>query len=1086
MLYGVSGHLLSGAFLERLVADLPPGDPDRQLQRHLAAWRQRSRGLGPSSSLRAMLNAGAGPLLAVFGFRPGIAITPHERSLAATVLGGARPVALLVARWGEPLDPLWREAVIEAIARLAPCCLIYNGTHLRVIDGERLFTRRYSEFDLERTLDDPRSSSALRLVLQHSLPDIVSRSDRYASRVCRALKDGVRTASTEVLRALLGPRPAGHRLEAAFEQALTVVYRIVFLLFAEARALVPTWHPIYRDSYSIAALLDAAQGTRETTGLWDALRAIARLAHAGCLAGDLRVTPFNGRLFAPARTPLAERRHIDEGCARRALLALGTQAAAGGQGRERIAYRDLGVEQIGAVYETLLDYRPVVDRASTPSARRVELQPGSGVRKATGTFYTPQPIAEYIVRRTLGPLVRDADPPRILELRVLDPAMGSGAFLVAACRYLAAAYEAALVRAGACHASDIDEPERMLIRRTIAERCLYGVDVNPMAVQLARLSIWLTTLAGDRPLSFLDHRLHAGDSLVGAWLGLLGRKPAGRGRRRRASADQPSLFEEVYARHALREVLPARFSLESGPSDTVERIREKERILASMNSRGSALERWRRLANVWCAAWLAGDRVPPDAFRALSDAVLGRGGPLPPHAASGYLQDAEEIASRQRFFHWELECPEVFFDANGARLLRGGFDAVLGNPPWDMIRADRPPDDAAGEIGPGRLLRFARDSGLYSARSEGHANCYQLFTERAIVLARPGGRIGLVLPSGLLVDHGSASLRRLLLGTCDVDALVGFENRRGVFQIHRGLRFVLVTATAGNPTESIACRFAVEDPDELETVGEEPARTQTWFPVRIRPALLQRISGPDLAVPWIRTPTDLAIVERAATLFPPLGSGQGWSARFGRELNVTEDRRLLRAASGGLQVVEGRQISPFAVDLRGSRWTVRARDARERLNDGRYERPRLAYRDVAGAANRLTLVAAVLPAGCVSVHTVFCLRSPFRLADHHLLCGLFNSFVLNYLVRLRVSTHVTTAIVEALPVPTRDQAPHAMRRIAALARARARRPDPAADAALQAQVAALYQLSAAEFAHVLDTFPLIPKTARDAALNALG
>ena len=230
----------------------------------------------------------------------------------------------------------------------------------------------------------------------------------------------------------------------------------MFLLFAEARALVPVWHPVYRDSYSLDALARGRRTARTArSGLWDALRAIARLAHAGCRAGDLQVTPFNGRLFAPARTPLAERRNLDDEAARRAMLALSTRPSADRAGRERIAYRDLGVEQLGAVYETLLDYKPARRRRAARRRRgrpRVELRAGSGSRKATGTFYTPQPIAEYVVRRTLGPLVRDAEPDRILQLRVVDPSMGSGAFLVAACRYLAAAYEAALVRTGGCHA----------------------------------------------------------------------------------------------------------------------------------------------------------------------------------------------------------------------------------------------------------------------------------------------------------------------------------------------------------------------------------------------------------------------------------------------------------------------------------------------------------------------------------------------------------------------------------------------------------------------------------------------------------
>src|SRR5207247_10601814 len=125
----------------------------------------------------------------------------------------------------------------------------------------------------------------------------------------------------------------------------------------------------------------APGGSPRADGLWDALRAMARLAHAGCRAGDLRVTAFNGRLFAPGRTPLADRRNLDDGAARRAVVALSTRPSADRAGRERIAYRDLGVEQLGAVYETLLDYQPRIDSGT------VALEAGSGLRKETGTFY---------------------------------------------------------------------------------------------------------------------------------------------------------------------------------------------------------------------------------------------------------------------------------------------------------------------------------------------------------------------------------------------------------------------------------------------------------------------------------------------------------------------------------------------------------------------------------------------------------------------------------------------------------------------------------------------------------------------------
>ena len=192
--------------------------------------------------------------------------------------------------------------------------------------------------------------------------------------------------------------------------------------------------------------------------------------------------------------------------------------------RTRIDYRDLGVEQLGAVYESVLDYEP----AYADSRRnQILLRRGGDARKSTGSFYTPQTLTDYVVRRTLHPLVDGAPADRILQLRVVDPAMGSAAFLVSACRYLARAYERALVREGLTDEADIDDADRALFRRLVAQRCLFGVDLNPTAVQLARLSLWLATLSANKPLTFLDHHLVCGNSLIGASPIDMARQPPG-------------------------------------------------------------------------------------------------------------------------------------------------------------------------------------------------------------------------------------------------------------------------------------------------------------------------------------------------------------------------------------------------------------------------------------------------------------------------------------------------------------------------------------------------------------------------------
>jgi hypothetical protein len=644
--------------------------------------------------------------------------------------------------------------------------------------------------------------------------------------------------------------------------------------------------------------------------------------------------------------------------------------------------------------------------------------------------------------------------------------MGSGAFLVAACRYLADAYEGAAIAAGDWAPHEVGESERALFRRRVAERCVYGVDLNPMAVQLARLSLWLATLAGDRPLSFLDHRLMTGDSLIGVWLARLARPPA-RHRFDRPSTG-PTLFEGEAIVGALREALPVRFSLESTPNDTLAQVRAKERAYAAAAGRDAALGRWKQVADVWCASWFSRG-VPAAAFGAIADALLHDSGPLPRRTVEACVTAAADASRRHGFFHWELECPEVFFHDTGARLANPGFDAVIGNPPWNIVHADAQ-----------SLLRFARDAGVYQAHGDGHANRYQLFVERALALTRSGGRIGLVLPWGFAADHGSAALRRLVMTRADVDAIVAIENTRGIFPIHRRVRFALVSATAGAPTRETACTFGVEDPAILESIDDATASGPR--PVRLSPSTIERLSGPAMAVPYVRTAADLAIAERAASLFRPLGDPSGWGAAFGRELNATDDRALFRADARGWPLVEGRHLSPFRVATESTGRRVTPADARRALGE-RCGRARLAYRDVANATNRVTLIAAILPPRCVSTHTVFCLRTPFAARDQQFLCGVFNSLVANFLVRLRVTTHVTTAIVERLPLPRGDAAPAAAAEIAALARLLARRDNPVAVARLNALVARLYQLTSAEFEHVLETFPLIEQAERARALE---
>jgi hypothetical protein len=1050
-----------------------------------------------------LADVAAAPLATILGYTLRCATSLTETTWIAVLDAGDVVAPLVVTTWGGSVDSAWRVAVRHSLALHARWCLLFNGTHLRVLDAGRTFARRHLDFELDAAIEADAVRLVLMLVSAESLrpsPDnggvprldaIVAASDASGLRVCGALRGGVHQAIEHLLAAFVErpQRRSTTPLDVLYEQALTAVYRLLFLCFAEARGLVPTWHPVYRDGYTIESMRALAERADAPDDLWEAFQAISRLAHHGCEAGDLRVTPFNGRLFAPARAPLLERRGLSGRKVRDVVLALSTMVSHDGT-RERVTYADLGVEELGAVYEGLLDYEPTLEPAGVRPASEhpggapaiVLARSDASRRKATGTFYTPRPITRFLVRQALEPLVADASAERILALRIVDPAMGSGAFLVEACRFLARAYEAALVRDGHLGETDASLADRAAFRRLIAQRCLFGVDLNPMAVHLARLSLWLATLAGDKPLSFLDHHLLTGDSLLGAAPSDIARLVPGRARARRSGDDQLPLFDPDLLREAAANVQLIRRDLEHTRDETAAIVRRKEQQLTELATEG-AFQSWKRVADLWCAAWFAPVAPSPGVYRTLVDEVLTPRGVLSPETVTRCFSDVEQLAGAHRFFHWPLEFPEVFFGPDGRELPDGGFDAVVGNPPWEMLRADAPrrKDHAAGSRS--AMLRFTRDSGVYHAQSDGHANQYQLFVERALSLTRPGGRVALVLPSGLVHDHGCARLRHMLLEQGRVESILGFDNCAGIFPIHRSVRFVLLTAARGGQTARVRCRFGLHDPAMLDQLDDSGSDDATWF--SFTPALLGELTGSGLAIPDVRSSMDLAVLQQAVRQHPPLASPHGWQAHFARELNATDDRRHFTSTGRGLPIVEGKHLGPFSVNVGAATLRIAAPVAAHLLDRARtFGRARLAFRDVASATNRTTLIAAIVPAGAVTTHTVFCLRSPLHASDQLVLCAMLNSYIANFLVRLRVTTHVTLAVMNWLPVPRPPAGGALYADLLRCGRALTDNPaDPAASAVLHAAAASAYGLTEQELAHVLASFPLVPRDDRAAVLE---
>ena len=828
MIPGVHGRLLTASFIRDRLRTLPGvSAPPPTWTRRLAECTQRiEAALGAASSVRAITDVAVLPLIELLGLQV-VRNADVDGTRRLELAAGEHSVVIaLTTGWGEPLDRLWRSSIVDAIGADARWCLCCNGRALRLVDARRTWSRDYLEFDLVLLGREPEAQAVLWTVARAGaiignpplLDTAVALSRHHGTQVCRALGAGVLEALEVLLTALTrgGRQPS----TVLWEQSLTVLYRVLFLLFAEARGLVPLWHPVYRERYSLETIVTTLLEDRECKGLWRAVQAISRLAHAGCTAGELRVTAFNGRLFAPSQAVAFDSTRLSDNIMGRTVIALSSTPNGSHGGRTKILYRDLDVEQLGAVYERVLEFEPTQDGALPLNRTR-------DIRKSSGSFYTPRALTTFLVRQTLEPLIRGRTADEILALRVLDPAMGSGAFLVAACRYLAWAVEEALIHDGQWHAHDVTHDDRVALRREIASRCLFGVDLNPMAVQLARLSLWLATLAADKPLSFLDHHLVTGHSLIGATPEDMTRQPGGRHRRTRK--ERLSLFDESDFPATIAHAASVMSQVSTEPDDSADVVRAKERALRALQAQGTSVAKWTEALDLWCAAWFWSDGKPLDRaiFLDLASRLLDRPATLPARTAEAFLQQARTVACRHRFLHWPLAFSDVFARQASSRL--PGFDAVIGNPPWDMVRGD----SGEGETRTGRrlasrqMIDFVRQSGIYRVESRAHVNLYQLFVERALQLVRPEGRIGFVLPSGLISDAGAAPLRQHLFDRSEVDDIAGFDNRLAIFPVHRSVRFVLLTCTTGRQTASIRCRFGLTSVSELESPGARTARHLT-------------------------------------------------------------------------------------------------------------------------------------------------------------------------------------------------------------------------------------------------------------------
>ena len=317
MIPGLSGSLLSHEALERQVPDVLRGrlgeSERRAAQARIRAWHAPLRAqLGPATSARACFDRLGAPLFAQFGYRVVPAAPSDDRTFHALLLAAGNPAAtLVVTGWGQDAGPAWRTAVRLGIGAGVSWCFCLTGPAIRIVDTRRTYSRRFVEFSLDRTIDDDGAfgvfwgllrSEAMRTDSVRSrslLEQAIELSETHRSLLRSSLQQGVHSALEHLVGAFVRtPRRRVTSAE-AFDASLIVVYRVLFLLFAEARGMVPQWHPIFREGYTVEALREPVQLLPRPRGLWETLQAISRLAHRGCHIGSLRVTGFIGRLFSP-------------------------------------------------------------------------------------------------------------------------------------------------------------------------------------------------------------------------------------------------------------------------------------------------------------------------------------------------------------------------------------------------------------------------------------------------------------------------------------------------------------------------------------------------------------------------------------------------------------------------------------------------------------------------------------------------------------------------------------------------------------------------------------------------------------------
>ena len=840
--------------------------------------------------------------------------------------------------------------------------LVTNGFILRLL-RDTTFVRRqaYVEFDLQGMIEEKRFedfAALYRLLHRTRLPKgyanahesllekYYSHSIEQGGRVRDHLRDGVEIAlkklaggflshpANDSLRQRVSPECSGNERitpDHFYQQVLRLVYRFLFLLVAEDRGLLGA-QELYRENYGVGRLrklVDSRAAYTHHDDIWRSLRVLWRVLtddtpqpqlEGKPFASVLGLTVLNGDLFAPVDLDHCCLSNID---LLEAFWSLVWYDDRESRVQRRVNYAALDVEELGSVYESLIEFHPSIQHQGV--SFQFDLLPGSE-RKSTGSYYTPPELVNELIQSALDPVMRDRlkvnleeKEKALLSIRVCDPACGSGHFLLAAARHLGK--ELARIRTGQ------DEPVPEDVRRATREvisHCIYGVDKNPLAVDLCRVALWIESYTEDKPLTFVDHRIRCGDSLLGvcdleslsegipdkAFDAVEGddRSLARAAARKNRDERQGQFHLPWEPQVAMHQLTVRTREIDQISNDSPEDIRRKK-LLFERGHQNNAWIREKNACDLWTASFF--QMFQPDTQRITTNAVIEV---LSGRSVDGRLiAEAEHLAERLNFFHWPLEFPEV--------VEKGGFDVVLGNPPWERIKlqekeffATRDPSIAlaTSKAARQRLIRalgdtnralalefvqakhsadatskFVRHGGRFPLTAGGDINTYALFAELARGLVNTDGCAGVLVPTGISTDETNARFFSDLVGKGHLSRLIDFKNSKGLFPaVDANMRFCVLGMTAV-PTERPLFAFFISDVTELSHADRL---------VSIPANLISLLNPNSHTCPsfWTRFDMELArkVYERVPILRDERTGQDPWAARFLAMFHMSSDSGL--------------------------------------------------------------------------------------------------------------------------------------------------------------------------------------------------